>query len=147
MEIKDKNIKLLYLIFIFLIILILNISFIYNIHNNYKNKEWNSKNKGLIIYVCIFDVFIDLYLISLSFIIYILEAIHILNLKIFDFFIIFGIEIRTQRTRLIFGLIQLIISSYYIQYNIDNVNNMMILKIVFSTLYFVMGLLISFLVF
>lgn len=100
MDLKNQYIKI-YLIFYFIILITLNISFIYNIYHNYKNKVWKN-DRGLFIYICIFDIFIDLYLILLSFIIYILETIHILKLKIFDFFIIFGIDIKTKRTRLIF---------------------------------------------
>lgn len=139
MNLKNQYIKI-YIIFYFIILITLNISFVYNIYHNYKNKVWKN-DRGLFIYICIFDIFIDLYLILLSFIIYVLETIHILKLKIFVFFIIFGIDIKTKRTRLIFGLIQLLISCYYIQYNANTSTEMLILKTIFSTLYFLIGVI------
>lgn len=135
--------KLFYRIYIILntlFTILTNISFIIAIIFNAFNTNWDSYNIFIYLFICILNIF---YIFLCSYIC-LLEFFP----KLYKLFKKIKINISTENLRFFLGLIQLIISCYYIQYEINynnkNINISNIIKytfLTFSIIYFIFSLL------
>lgn len=119
-----------------LFITVLNILFIYITIVNYKEFSL----EGLLKINIICEIIIDFILIVLTYTMTYIEFNYYINKKNKDIFKYIG-EIKSKRTRLLFGLLQLFISCYYIKNNTNFINNITITKITFGIIYFIIGII------
>lgn len=132
----NKIIIYIFCVLYILFISVLNALFIYITVNNY---ETTFTGFFKIINI-IAEVFIDLLLLLLTYLMIYLEFNYYIKNKNNDIFKYLG-EIKSKKTRLLFGIVQVFISFYYIKNNTNKLTNTIMAKTILGFLYLIIGII------
>ena len=143
MKINKKDVPTyIYMLFYMLFIISMNSLFLYcyikYCEINISNLKGYERN--IFIYSTFISTIVCLIFIILTFIMWYFELNYYIKGININFFSYFG-EIESKKTRFIFGIMKVIISSSYLQYNsnIKETTTITVAKSIFSTIYFIIG--------